>query len=57
MGGPTAWEWMTYFGLPAILEAIIVSVGVYLGVRFGPKKVLSESGLGSEISEQEALWR
>ena len=50
MGGPTVWEWMTYFGLPSILEAVIVSVGVYLGVRFGLKKILSKSGLGSETS-------
>lgn len=43
MGGPTTWEWMTYFGLPAVLEASIVLVGVYLGVRFGLKKILTKA--------------
>ena len=44
MGGPTVWEWMIYFSLPAVLEAIIISVGVYLAARFGVKKILSKAG-------------
>lgn len=44
MGGPSSWEWMIYFGLPALLQATFISVGVYLGVRFGLKKILSKTG-------------
>lgn len=55
MGGPTVWEWMIYFGLPAVLEAIIISVGVYLAARFGVKKILSKEALLA--LEQEPLWR
>ncbi len=54
MGGPTAWEWTIYFGLPAILEAVIISVGVYLGVRFGLKKVFAKMR-ASNSNPEDAL--
>ena len=27
MGGPSSWEWMIYFGLPALLQPTIISIG------------------------------
>ncbi len=56
MGGPTAWEWMLYFGMPALLQATIVSVVLSLVIWFALKKTLSkmdstnnESGSAMEI--------
>lgn len=58
MGGPSSWEWMIYFGLPALLQATIISIGIYLGVRFGMKKILSKAGsLGSETGDAMEIVR
>ncbi|MGB3681749.1 MAG: hypothetical protein WA990_04620 [Rubrobacteraceae bacterium] len=54
MGGPSSWEWMIYFGLPALLQAVVVFVGVYLGVRYGLKKILSKADF-SEPGPQDAM--
>ena len=44
--GPSPWEWFIISGLvPAVLEASIISVGVYLALRFGLKRMMSQVSL------------
>lgn len=40
MGGPTAWEWILYFGMPALLQATIVSVVLSLVIWFALKRLV-----------------
>lgn len=55
--GPGPWEWILIASiLPAVLEAVIISVGVYLAIRFGFSRMTpridssgSESGSAMEI--------
>lgn len=53
MGGPSSLQWMIYFGLPAVLQAAIISISVYLGIRFGLKKIFSK--MGSEPNKENAM--
>ena len=52
MGGPSVWEWMFYLGLPALLQAIVVSVILSFVIWFVLKKTISQ--MGSSGPEDES---
>ncbi len=47
MGGPTVWEWMLYFIMPALLQATIISVVLSLVIWFLLKKMSTKMGSSS----------
>ena len=61
MGGmwPGPWEWILIAGiLPAVLEAAIISAGVYLAVRFGFNRMTSQmNSSGSESGSAMEIVR
>ena len=57
--GPGPWEWILIASiLPAVLEAAIISVGVYLAVRFGFNRMTSRiNSSGSESGDAMEIVR
>lgn len=57
--GPGPWEWILMASiLPAVLEAAIISVGVYLAVRFGFNRMTSRiDSSGSESGDAMEIVR
>ncbi len=52
--GPGPWEWILIASiLPAVLEAVIISVGVYLAIRFGFNRMTSQ--IDSSASESGSV--
>ena len=47
MGGPTAWEWMLYFAVPALLQAAIISVVLSLVIWLVLRKMIPNTGSSS----------
>lgn len=54
MGGPSAWEWMFYLGLPALLQAITVSVILSFVIWFVLKKMDTQMG-SSGLEDENAM--